>query len=270
MNPPDERPSILPHVRAARLPPRLSRFSAGLHIPGHEQNLCSGTGGAGPVRCVARGGSGAARHDVRPGDAASLGRGRVRRLARREQVRPGSGLERLVRRRGVQRLGRALPDAARQDRRRSLDDVQGRVFSETFFAPPPAPPFTCHPPPCRRSTRRLRTRSANTNSGGRPLARRSRTSSSKTDGCIRSWAWASRACARRSSCRRSSVPTGGRSRTGSDSRDTGRGTRPGRSSTGGLKFYVSERGFIRTDVLTTLSSNGAESAVWRIGVGVDF
>ena len=39
--------------------------------------------------------------------------------------------------------------------------------------------------------------------------------------------------------------------------------------TGGFKFYVSERGFIRTDVLTTLSSDGAESGVWRIGVGVD-
>ena len=33
----------------------------------HEQNLCSGAGGAGPVRRVARGGSGATRHDVRPG-----------------------------------------------------------------------------------------------------------------------------------------------------------------------------------------------------------
>ena len=40
--------------------------------------------------------------------------------------------------------------------------------------------------------------------------------------------------------------------------------------TGGLKFYVSERGFIRTDVLTTLSSDGVESGVWRFGVGVDF
>ncbi len=40
--------------------------------------------------------------------------------------------------------------------------------------------------------------------------------------------------------------------------------------TGGVKFYVSERGFIRTDMLTTFSSSGAESAVWRVGVGVDF
>jgi hypothetical protein len=39
---------------------------------------------------------------------------------------------------------------------------------------------------------------------------------------------------------------------------------------GGFKFYVSERGFIRTDVLTTFSSDGAESAAWRVGVGVDF
>ena len=40
--------------------------------------------------------------------------------------------------------------------------------------------------------------------------------------------------------------------------------------TGGAKFYVSERAFIRTDMLLTLSSSGAESAVWRIGAGVDF
>jgi hypothetical protein len=38
---------------------------------------------------------------------------------------------------------------------------------------------------------------------------------------------------------------------------------------GGLKFYVSERAFIRTDMLSTFSS-GAESAVWRVGAGVDF
>jgi hypothetical protein len=40
--------------------------------------------------------------------------------------------------------------------------------------------------------------------------------------------------------------------------------------TGGLKFYVSERGFIRTDVVSAFSSDGAESAVWRVGAGVDF
>src|SRR5688572_1133473 len=40
--------------------------------------------------------------------------------------------------------------------------------------------------------------------------------------------------------------------------------------TGGLKFYMSERGFIRTDLLWTLSPSGVESAVWRVGVGVDF
>jgi hypothetical protein len=39
---------------------------------------------------------------------------------------------------------------------------------------------------------------------------------------------------------------------------------------GGVKFYVSERAFIRTDLLSTVSKEGAESAVWRIGVGVDF
>jgi len=40
--------------------------------------------------------------------------------------------------------------------------------------------------------------------------------------------------------------------------------------TGGVKFYASERAFIRTDTLVTFSSGGAESAVWRIGAGVDF
>jgi hypothetical protein len=40
--------------------------------------------------------------------------------------------------------------------------------------------------------------------------------------------------------------------------------------TGGFKFYVSERGFIRTDVVSAFSSSGAESAVWRVGAGVDF
>jgi opacity protein-like surface antigen len=40
--------------------------------------------------------------------------------------------------------------------------------------------------------------------------------------------------------------------------------------TGGVKAYASERAFIRGDVLLTLSSDGAESAVWRVGVGVDF
>ena len=40
--------------------------------------------------------------------------------------------------------------------------------------------------------------------------------------------------------------------------------------TGGVKFYVSERGFIRTDFVSAFSSGGAESAVWRVGAGVDF
>jgi hypothetical protein len=40
--------------------------------------------------------------------------------------------------------------------------------------------------------------------------------------------------------------------------------------TGGLKFYVTERGFIRTDFVSAFSSDGAESAVWRVGAGVDF
>jgi hypothetical protein len=39
---------------------------------------------------------------------------------------------------------------------------------------------------------------------------------------------------------------------------------------GGVKFYVSERAFIRTDVQTTFASGGAESGVFRVGAGVDF
>jgi hypothetical protein len=40
--------------------------------------------------------------------------------------------------------------------------------------------------------------------------------------------------------------------------------------TGGVKWYASERAFIRTDLLTSFSTEGVESTVWRFGVGVDF
>jgi hypothetical protein len=39
---------------------------------------------------------------------------------------------------------------------------------------------------------------------------------------------------------------------------------------GGFKWYVSERAFIRTDLRTTLWGNGAETVLWRIGIGADF
>jgi hypothetical protein len=40
--------------------------------------------------------------------------------------------------------------------------------------------------------------------------------------------------------------------------------------TGGFKWYVSERAFIRSDVRSSFSSRGGESVVWRAGVGFDF
>jgi hypothetical protein len=39
---------------------------------------------------------------------------------------------------------------------------------------------------------------------------------------------------------------------------------------GGSKFYVSERGFIRTDLAVAFGGAGASRAWWRIGAGVDF
>ncbi len=38
----------------------------------------------------------------------------------------------------------------------------------------------------------------------------------------------------------------------------------------GFKVYVSPRAFLKTDVRVSLSRRGAESAVWRAGVGVEF
>jgi hypothetical protein len=40
--------------------------------------------------------------------------------------------------------------------------------------------------------------------------------------------------------------------------------------TAGVKVYVSSHAFLRTDLRVGLSRSGAESAVWRAGVGVDF
>ena len=41
-------------------------------------------------------------------------------------------------------------------------------------------------------------------------------------------------------------------------------------ATGGFKFYVSERAFVRTDVMTTFFEGGVESVRWRGGFGFDF
>ena len=41
-------------------------------------------------------------------------------------------------------------------------------------------------------------------------------------------------------------------------------------ATVGFKLYVSERAFIRSDVQTTFSTRGVETARWRAGMGVDF
>jgi outer membrane protein W len=38
----------------------------------------------------------------------------------------------------------------------------------------------------------------------------------------------------------------------------------------GFKWYVSERAFIRTDIKTILSTDGAQAVAWRFGIGSDF
>lgn len=40
--------------------------------------------------------------------------------------------------------------------------------------------------------------------------------------------------------------------------------------TGGFKWYVNERAFVRGDARTVWSGSGAQGVVWRIGVGADF
>jgi len=39
---------------------------------------------------------------------------------------------------------------------------------------------------------------------------------------------------------------------------------------GGAKFYVSEQGFIRTDLAAAFDGHGATRVTWRIGGGIDF
>jgi hypothetical protein len=53
-----------------------------------------------------------------------------------------------------------------------------------------------------------------------------------------------------------------------DVRDVDTVARP--FAAGGFKWYVSERAFIRSDLRTTLSRDGAEAVLWRIGIGADF
>jgi hypothetical protein len=42
------------------------------------------------------------------------------------------------------------------------------------------------------------------------------------------------------------------------------------SITGGAKFYVSDRAFIRTDFRTSFSPDRNVNVAWRSGVGFDF
>ena len=51
-------------------------------------------------------------------------------------------------------------------------------------------------------------------------------------------------------------------------RETDIGARP--FVTGGAKFYVAERGFIRTDLSAAFDSRRATHVWWRIGAGIDF
>jgi hypothetical protein len=39
---------------------------------------------------------------------------------------------------------------------------------------------------------------------------------------------------------------------------------------GGFKWYFGERAFVRSDIRAIVSSDGAEAALWRIGIGADF
>jgi len=40
--------------------------------------------------------------------------------------------------------------------------------------------------------------------------------------------------------------------------------------TGGFKFYVSQRAFVRTEVRTSFSTDRPLAIQWRGGVGIDF
>lgn len=40
--------------------------------------------------------------------------------------------------------------------------------------------------------------------------------------------------------------------------------------TGGFKWYMTERAFFRTDIRSTLSTDGADAVTWRAGIGIDF
>jgi opacity protein-like surface antigen len=40
--------------------------------------------------------------------------------------------------------------------------------------------------------------------------------------------------------------------------------------TGGFKWYVTERAFVRSDLRAGFSTDGREAVVWRTGLGVDF
>ena len=131
-------------------------------------------------------------------------------LAGRRQVRRGSRLERLVRRRGVQRLGGPLPDTARQDRRRSLDHIHGPRVRSGSCSARSRPPFY---------GRLLHSSRVRIPADDR-CREHSRTSSSRTDGCIRSSAPASRACARRSGSRCSSCRQAVLAASAADSRDS--------------------------------------------------
>jgi hypothetical protein len=144
----------------------------------------------------------------------------------------------------------------------------GRVFSETFFLPPPAPPFTVPPstvPPFYTPpSYTVREHEFRWTTLGATLAYQF-----LENRWVHPFLGVGVEGVRETEQLQTQFyPTGG-----------ARGQGPIREThlrysarpfvTGGFKFYVSERGFIRTDVLATLSSDGAESAVWRIGVGVD-
>jgi hypothetical protein len=140
----------------------------------------------------------------------------------------------------------------------------GRVFSETFFAPPPVPPLPA-PPFYTPPSYTLREHEFRRTAVGATLAYQF-----LENRWVHPFLGVGVEGVREAEQAQTQLVPGGGPRGSVPIRETHvrYAVRP--FVTGGLKFYVSERGFIRTDVLTTFSSSGAESGVWRVGVGVDF
>ena len=140
----------------------------------------------------------------------------------------------------------------------------GRVFSETFFAPPPAPPLPA-PPFYTPPSYTLREHEFRRTTVGATLAYQF---------LENRWAHPFLGVGVEGVREADQVQTqfvpGGGPRGSGPIRETQVRYSARPFISGGVKLYVSERAFIRTDMLTTFASDGVESAVWRVGAGVDF